>query len=162
MKNDLSANAATALDRLAVGSLPPSDPTDGATFAVGDAEARALGLLPATSTVIDGAVGFKDTYSWNYNTDGQAVPGEFDFVSDAEVELIHALGMQLGTPSGGSTAFMLFRYSAPGVRELTVNSDGVTTPASYFSIDGGQTNLGNYEHWRGPYIIQRRGGAPSA
>jgi hypothetical protein len=144
LKNDLLANATTALDRLAVGSLPPSDPTDGATFAVGDAEARALGLLPATSTVIDGAVGFNDTYPWNYNTDGQAAAGEFDFVSDAELELIHALGMALGTPSGGSTAFMLFRYSAPGMRELTVNSDGVTTPASYFSIDGGGTNLGNY------------------
>jgi hypothetical protein len=144
LKNDLSANATTALDRVAVGSLPPSDPTDGATFAVGDAEARALGLLPATSTVIDGAVGFNDTYPWNYNTDGQAAPGEFDFVSDAELELTHALGMALGTPSGESTAFMLFRYSAPGVRELMVNRDGVTTPASYFSIDGGETNSGNY------------------
>ena len=144
LKSDLSANATTALDHLAVESLPASDPTDGATFYVGDPEARALGLLPATSTVMDGAVGFNKAYSWNYNTDGQAVPGEFDFVSDAELELIHALGMELGTPSGGSTAFMLFRYSAPSVRELTVNRDGVTTPAAYFSIDGGQTNLGSY------------------
>ena len=144
LKRDLAANATTALDQLAVGSLPTNDPTDGATFFVSDAEARALGLLPATSTVMDGTVGFNETYSWNYNTDGQAVPGEFDFVSAAELELMHALGMLLGTPSGGSTAFMLFRYSAPGVRELTVNSDGTTTPAAYFSIDGGQTNLGNY------------------
>jgi hypothetical protein len=144
LKNDLSANATTALDRLAVGSLSPSDPTNGATFGVGDAEARALGLLPATSSVIDGAVGFNDTYPWNYNTDGQAAPGAFDFVSDAELELIHALGMELGTPFGESTAFMLFRYSAPGARELTVNRDGVTTPAAYFSIDSGETNLGNY------------------
>jgi hypothetical protein len=143
LKSGLSANATTALDRLAVGSLPPTDPTNGATFGVGDAEARALGLLPATSAVIDGAVGFNDRYPWNYSTDGQAVPGEFDFVSDAELELTHALGMELGTPSGGSTAFMLFRYSSPGVRELRVNSDGVTTPPSYFSIDG-ETNLGNY------------------
>ncbi len=144
LKSDLSANATTALDHLAVESLPGSDPTDGATFYVGDAEARALGLLRATSTVVDGAVGFNKAYPWNYSTDGQAVPGEFDFVSDAELELIHALGMELGTPSGGSTAFMLFRYSSPGVRELAVNRDGVTTPAAYFSIDGGQTNLGNY------------------
>jgi hypothetical protein len=144
LKSDLLANATAALDRLAVGSLLASDPTDGATFGVGDAEARALRLLPVTTTVIDGAVGFSDAYPWNYNTDGQAAPGEFDFVSDAELELIHALGMELGTPSGVSTPFMLFRYSAPGVRELAVNSDGVTTPASYFSIDGGETNLGNY------------------
>jgi hypothetical protein len=143
LKSDLAANATTTPDQLAVGNLPASDPTDGATFDVSDAEARALGLLPATSTVMDGAVGFNETYSWNYNTDGQAVPDEFDFVSAAELELIHALGMQLGTPSGVSTALMLFRYSAPGVRELTVNSDK-STPAAYFSIDGGQTNLGNY------------------
>jgi hypothetical protein len=144
LKSDLTANATTAPDQLAIGSLPAADPTGGATFFLGDAEARALGLLPATSTVMDGVVGFNDTYAWNYNTNGQAVQGEFDFVSDAELELMHALGMQLGTPSGGSTALMLFRYSAPGVRELTVNSDGITTPAAYFSIDGGQTNLGNY------------------
>jgi hypothetical protein len=144
LKGDLSANATTALDHLAVASLPASDPTNGATFYLGDAEARALGLLPAISTVTDGAVGFNKAYPWNYNTDGQAVPGEFDFVSDAELELTHALGLALGTPSGSSAALMLFRYSAPGVRELTVNRDGVTTPAAYFSIDGGQTNLGNY------------------
>jgi len=144
LRADLAANATTALDQSAVGSLPASDPTGGETFWVGDAEARALGLLPASSAIMDGAVGFNDTYSWNYSTDGQAVPGEIDFVSDAELELAHALGMQLGTTSS-STALMLFRYSAPGVRELTVNSDELTTPPAYFSIDGGQTNLGNYD-----------------
>jgi hypothetical protein len=143
LKSDLAANATNALDQLAVASLPTSDPTGGEPFFVGDAEARALGLLPASSTIMDGAVGFNDSYSWNYSTDGQAVPGEFDFFSVAEVELMHSLGMQLGTTSG-STAFMLFRYSAPGVRELTINGDEYTTPAAYFSIDGGQTNLGNY------------------
>ena len=45
LKSDLAANATTVLDRLAVGTLPASDPTDGAIFNVGDAEARALGLL---------------------------------------------------------------------------------------------------------------------
>jgi hypothetical protein len=63
LKSDLAANATTALDQLAVEGLPTSDPTDGATFYVGDAEARALGMLPATSTVMDGAVGFNETYS---------------------------------------------------------------------------------------------------
>ena len=52
---------------------------------------------------------------------------------------------------------MLFRYSAPGVRELTVNRDGVTTPASYFSIDGGQTNLRNYQT-SGNYTLFNAGG----
>ena len=138
LKSALVASAATPADQIAIASLPNSDPTGGANFFVGDAEARALGLLPANSTMIDGAVGFNNTVSWNYSTDGQAVPGEIDFVGAAELELIHALGMQLGTP------LMLFRYSAPGVRELIVNSDGETTPPAYFSIDGGNTNLGSY------------------
>ena len=84
--------------------------------------------------MIDGAGGFNNTVSWNYSTDGRAVPGEKYAVGAAELELIHALGMQLGTP------LMLFRYSAPGVRELIVNSDGETTPPADFSIDGGNTN----------------------
>jgi hypothetical protein len=144
LKSALVANAETTADQQAMASLPASDPTNGATFFVSDAEASALGLLPANSNVMEGAVGFSNTVSWNYNTNGQAVPGEIDFVSAAELELIHALGMLIGTPSGGSTAFMLFRYSTQAVHELTVNSDGITTPAAYFSIDGGQTNLGNY------------------
>ena len=144
LRNDLVANATTAADQFAVNSLLVSDPTNGATFAVGDAEAKALGLLPANGTEIDGAVGFNASYPWNYNTNNQAVSGTLDFVSDAELELAHALGMQLGTPSGGETALMLFRYSAPSQRELTVNSDGITTPAAYLSIDGGKTNLDNY------------------
>src|SRR5208337_1588956 len=138
LKTALAANVATTTDQYAVAGLPANDPTGGETFFVSDAEASALGLLPASSTVIEGAVGFSSTFPWNYSTSGQAVPGEGDLVSDAELELCHALGMELGTP------FMLFHYSAPGVRELTINSDGVTTPAAYFSIDGGRTNLGNY------------------
>jgi hypothetical protein len=35
LKSDLAANAATAIDQLAVRSLPTTDPTDGATFYVG-------------------------------------------------------------------------------------------------------------------------------
>jgi hypothetical protein len=136
LRSDLIASASTAADRFAVTSLPMSDPTNGESFFVSYAEAKALKLLPANGSEIDGAVGFNTNYSYNFNTNGQTVSGEIDLVSDAELELAHALGMQLGTP------MMLFRYSAPGVRELTVN--GVVTPSAYFSIDSGKTNLDSY------------------
>ena len=141
LSGDLIANASTATDQLAVASLPTSDPTDGGSFFVSNAEAQALGLLPADDTATEGAVGFNSSVSWNFSTTGQSVPGELDLVSDAELELAHALGMELGDGSD-YTAMMLFRYSAPGVRELAVN--GFLTPAAYFSIDGGNTNLDNY------------------
>ena len=137
LRSDLIASASTAVDKFAVTSLPISDPTNGESFFVSDAEAKALGLLPANGSEMDGAVGFNANYSYNFNTNGQAVPGELDLVSDAELELAHALGMLLGT------AMMLFRYSAPGVRELTVN--GSVTPSAYFSIDKGNTNLNSYD-----------------
>ena len=73
--------------------------------------------------MIDGAVGFNKSYSWNYHTDGQAVPGEFDFVSDAGARVDCTLWVwSSGRRRAARTAFMLFRYSAPGVRELAVQS----------------------------------------
>ena len=121
----------TAADEVAAANLSST----GQGFFVGGAEAQALGLLPANGSQIDGAIGFNSNEPWNYSN--QPVSGEFDLVSDAELELVHALGMQLGSP------MMLFRYSAPGVLETGVNSDG-TTPAAYFSLDGGNTTLDNY------------------
>lgn len=121
----------TAADEFAAANLPST----GGSFFVGDAEAQALGLLPANGSQIDGAVGFNSNEPWNYTN--QPVSGGFDLVTDAELELVHALGMQLGSP------MMLFRYSAPGVLETAVNSDG-TTAAAYFSLDGGNTNLDSY------------------
>jgi len=142
LEKALVANASTAADQFAVAGLPTSDPTNGGTFFVGDAEAKALGLLPANGSEIDGAVGFNATYTYNLNTNGQAVSGTIDLFSDALVELTHALGMELGESANIYGAMQLFRYSAPGVRELTDN--GFVTPAAYFSIDGGNTNLDNY------------------
>ena len=130
VKNALLGSG-TAADEFAAANLPST----GQSFFVGGAEAQALGLLPANGSQIDGAIGFNSNEPWNYSN--QPVSGEFDLVTDAELELVHALGLQLGSP------MMLFRYSAPGVLETAVNSDG-TTPAAYFSLDGGNTNLDNY------------------
>jgi hypothetical protein len=142
LRSDLIASASTAADEFAVTSLPTSDPTDGASFFVSNAIAQALGILPADDSATEGAIGFNSSLSWNFSTTGQAVPGEISLVDDAELELTHALGMELGDATD-DTPMMLFRYSAPGVRELTVN--GFLTPPAYFSIDGGKTDLDNYD-----------------
>jgi hypothetical protein len=143
MRSDLIASASTAADKFAVASLPTTDPTGGLPFFVSDAEAQALGLLAANNSATEGAVGLGSSIAWNFNTNGQAEPGEIDLVGTAEVELSHALGMELGDGSTEATAMMLFRYSAPGVRELAVN--GFLTPAAYLSIDGGKTDLDDYD-----------------
>jgi len=142
LRSDLIASASTATDEFAVASLPTSDPTNGASFFVSNAIAQALGILPADDSATEGAIGFNSNLSWNFSTSGQAVPGEISLVDDAELELTHALGMELGDATD-DTAMMLFRYSAPGVRQLTVN--GFLTPPAYFSIDGGNTDLDNYD-----------------
>jgi hypothetical protein len=148
LRSDLVANVSTAVGQFALASLPMADPTNGGSFFVSNAEAKALGLLPATGNEIDGAIGFNATYPYNFgtnaqgNTTGLAVSGQLDLFNDAVLELTHALGMELGNGSE-YTAEMMFRYAATGVRELAVN--GFLTPPAYFSIDGGKTNLDNYD-----------------
>src|ERR1700722_7659989 len=50
------------------------DPTNGGNFDIGRAEAKALGLLPADNTHIDGWVGFENSAHWSYRP--TATPGE--------------------------------------------------------------------------------------
>src|SRR5208283_5316089 len=89
----------------------------------------------------DGAVGFNSSTPWNFSTSNQAAAGQFDFVGDALHELTHALGRASGLNAGAPETVMdLFQYASPGV--LQTQPGG----ASYFSIDGGATNLGNFSN----------------
>ena len=71
--------------------------------------------------------------------------GQYDAIGALEHEIsevmgrIGSVGKELGT--GVYTALDLFRYTSPGVRDLTVG------PASpFFSINNGVTNLGTYNN----------------
>lgn len=102
-------------------------------------EAKALGAMSGYGTEIDGASGFATDptgTNYAYNPYDRAVPGTVDMIGLAEAELGHILGRI--SYVGVTTPLDLYRYS----------SDGVTTGsgnASYFSIDGGNTNLGTFD-----------------
>jgi hypothetical protein len=139
LKSYLQANVSSPADATAVADLPAVDPTAGGSFYISAAQEKAWGLLPATGGEIDGYVGFSSTAPFNYDPADRSSPSGFDFIGDAEHELTHALGRIAAFPPFGYTALDLFRYSAPGVLQL------VGGQPAYFSIDGGATELNNYD-----------------
>lgn len=144
VRTSLANNVTSANDATAAASLGTTDPTAGGNFVVSTAQAKALGLLGA-STAIDGYVGFSSSLSFAYDPNNRAVAGEYDFIGIAEHEISEVmgrtalLGETLGSGAGAITNSYsiqdLFRYSAKGTREL------VGGKAAYFSIDGGKTKL---------------------
>ena len=140
LKSYLQANASSPADATAIANLPAVDPTGGGSFYISSAQEKAWGLLPATGGEIDGIVGFSSTYPYfNYDPDDRSSPSGTDFVGAAEHELTHALGRIASFPPFAYTTLDMFRYSGPGVLQLAGGQ-----PA-YFSIDGGATNLANYD-----------------
>ena len=105
-----------------------------------NAEAKALGLLPANASGIDGFVGFNTNATYNFDLKNRAVPGQYDFFGLACHEITEVMGRyglgQNGASSGRYCPIDLFRYSSPGVLDLAPAN------GAYFSIDGG-TNLIN-------------------
>ncbi len=141
LKADLLAHSSSAVDAAAYANLPPTDISNGAGFFVSTAEEKAWGILPANGTEIDGAVGFSNTAPWNFSTTNQAIAGQYDFLGDALHELTHALGRDSGlNPGSPMTVMDLFQYASPGVIQTNTGS------SSYFSIDGGATNLGTFSN----------------
>ena len=138
VKNALVANATSANDMTAIATLPSSDPTNGGTFYLSTANAKALGLISGSFT--DGYVGFSSSLPFDYNNSDGVTAGQYDFLGTVEHEISEVLGREtLDGQSGEYTALDLFHYSASGVRDL--NSPRT---AGYFSVNGGQTDLANF------------------
>ena len=119
----------------AVANLPSTVDTSSAGIFVGSAEAKALGLPVTTSDDVDGHIGF------NANYDAPVVAGTYGYsylVYLALSEIGHALGR-----IRGDTILSLFSYVSPGV--LADFQTASSTPASYFSIDGGKTDLAPWD-----------------
>ena len=132
LRSALLARTATANEVAAAASLPVSDPTDGGSFYLADAEAEALGLSsgPGSSTPV-GAIGISSTLPFTYGTTNGAASGTYDAFGVIEHEITEVMGRteDLGGGVGIYTPLDLFRYSSPGVRDLTPGR-------GYFSING--------------------------
>jgi len=139
--NAMTADATTAADASAVASLPSTSPVSGGTFWTTTAEAKALGLASASSTALDGYIGFSSTLPFTYNDTSGVASGTYDFNGVAIHEMSEVMGRLLltGSTVGGTansyTPYDLFHYSAAGVRDFSASSPG------YFSVNGGTTNL---------------------
>src|SRR5205823_5167063 len=93
---------------------------------------------------VDGHVGFSSSVNYTFDPNNRAVSGTYDFIGVAEHEISEVMGRiaLLGTPLGGLshtyTALDLFRYSSPGARQFAAGN------TAYFSLDGGNTGLNNF------------------
>src|SRR3984957_5456254 len=155
--NDLSSGApggvyypyATAL-KLAtaagIKNLPATDPWGNAQIFVSDAQLVAWGVGFGSNNPLVGYIGLNPGTSWDWSAPTtNPIPGVYNAVMAAEQELTHALGRySVGNdtalvPNGGYSVLDLFKYTKAGVLATSA------TQASYFSLDGGKTNLGNFD-----------------
>jgi hypothetical protein len=140
----------SAIQATAAASLSATNPINGGTFSISTAEAKALGILNASSA-LDGYASLSSAIPFEFNQ--SAASGKFDAIGLFQHELSEVLGRtgSVGRAFGPGvyTALDLFRYTSTNnanpslgqpTRELTPQGGDT----SYFSIDGGHTNLGNY------------------
>ncbi len=167
----LVADATSTSDATALASLPggTTNPVNGSGFVtLKVADARAVGIAAVGGTLStagknpdifnytgDSCIGL-NLAATNDTTDGTA--GNANLLSVVEHEIDEALGLGsalappvplTATPAIPSdpSAEDLFSWASPGTRRpLVTNSCGGTVPAAYFSIDGGSTNLDNFNN----------------
>lgn len=148
IKNDLSVfsqrNPSDTALASVVRNLPQSAPSGVSRYVIPSAEAKALGLISGNNPAIDGYIGFAgSTLGFDLNPSDGISPGTYDFEAVAAHETAEVLGRITGLANSNPsyrTPFDLLRYSAAG--KLSFSYD----QAAYFSIDGGRTDLGNFNN----------------
>jgi hypothetical protein len=140
--------AALAASGLAA-TLPAADPISGNhTYLLDTAQQKALGLLAGNNPASDGTVTFQSApNTFDFNRSDGITANLYDFQGTVAHKFSEIMGrtMYVGTTQGSFTnsytILDLYDYSAgpPPVRDLT-------TPPGYFSINGGVTNLNNFNN----------------
>lgn len=139
----LTRDATSSADSSAVASLPAGSPVNG-TYWTTTAEAKALGLLSANGTSVDGYVGFSSALPFDYNNADGVSGGTYDFNGVVLHEISEVMGRlmltgtTIGTTSNSYDVLDLLHYAAAGVRDFSAATPG------YFSVNGGVTNLGAF------------------
>ena len=138
VKAALAAGVTSADDTAALATLPASDPTGGGSFFVSSAQAKALGLATGASSASDGSVGLASDVACTFDPTHRSVPGAYDAIGALEHEMTEVMGrsgsLGMWSGSGVYTPLDLFRYAAPGLRDLA-------SGPGYFSVDGSQMLL---------------------
>ncbi len=145
VRNALIANAQSPAQLAAYATLPASDPTNGDQIELATANAEVLGL-ESPSVGFAGYVGFSSSVDWSYAPNVTPAANAYYFIGVVEHEITEVLGRVSfpDYPGDSNPGLMdLFRYSASGVRDLTP-APPQPYSAAYFSINGGVTDLGNW------------------
>jgi hypothetical protein len=122
-------------------NLPKSSPAGSLGYEMPYAEAQALAFLPPSIHLDSGYVGFSSKVKWDFTPASGVAAGTYDFQGLAAHEISEVLGRISGLESAAppyATMFDTLRYSAPHA-----SSFSYTSPA-YFSVNGGVTNLGQF------------------
>jgi hypothetical protein len=164
--NALIADKKSANDNIAVANLPGS--ALATNMNPSSANGRAVGLNTSpvmsadgnvgTGGTLDGIVTVNSSQPFQLTRTGGIASNKFDIMQSIEHEMDEVMGLGSVLPATtdftGQTAVRpedLYRYASPGVRSLTSSGSA----SSYFSIDGGTTNLapfnqsagGDYGDW---------------
>src|SRR5258708_11420230 len=138
VKSALSAGDLSAAQLQAFNTLLSSSSQSG-TLWLTVAQQQALGLISNNGQTVSGSVGFSSINPFSYASGTVPPPGDYYFVGTVEHELTEIMGRtSLLEDFHGSAAYTvmdLFRYASAGAIQTTTGNP------SYFSIDGGVTNL---------------------
>ena len=104
---------------MAAGAFTPGGGIASGNFFVASAEAKALGLVKATTSGVDGYIGLGVSSIYYPASGGHISPSQYDAVGVAAHELSEVMGRtgMLGAALGGKTNVYtpldLFRFTAP-------------------------------------------------